>query len=338
VRHPADAVPAHHPARRATDAVLIRHPGDTVLTRRTALATAGRLAAAAALGATLPAAVASEASAATDTWMASLPGSLPLSRLVLPGTHDTCARYGGSPTACQTRTLAGQLAAGVRFIDIRCRHIGDVFAIHHGPVFQNLSFGSGVRDVCLDFLAANPGECIVMSVKEEYTPSDVTRTFEDTFDWYSAGQADRWYLGEAVPRLDDVRGRIVLFRRFSAVRTPKGIDAHTWADNATFDITAPAPIAVQDRYQVPTLLPWDIAAKWNAVAGLLARATADGIDRWFVNFASGASAGAYPDAVAAQLGPKLSAALAGSFARRVGTVLMDFPTDALITRLIALNG
>jgi hypothetical protein len=43
--------------------------------------------------------------------------------------------------------------------------------------------------------------------------------------------------------------------------------------------------------------------------------------------------GASPDAVAAQINPKLSAALAGDFAQRVGTVLTDFPTDALINRL-----
>jgi 1-phosphatidylinositol phosphodiesterase len=312
------------------------HLADTVLTRRAALATAGRLAAAA-LAVALPVGVAAEASAATGSWMSDVPGSRLLSQLVLPGTHDSCARSGGSLVACQTRTLAEQLKAGIRFLDIRCRHISDAFAIHHGPVFQNLYFGAGVRDVCLDFLAANPSECIVMSVKEEHTSADITRTFEDTFDSYTQGQADRWHLGSAVPTLDDVRGRIVLFRRFSAARTPKGLDLHDWPDNTTFDLTAPTPVSVQDRYEVPTLLPGDISAKWDAVSALLDRASADPTDRWFVNYTSGASLGAYPDAVAAQINPKLSAALAGVFAQRVGTVLMDFPTDALISRLIALN-
>lgn len=316
----------------------MRHPADIPLSRRAALTLGGRLAAAAALGVTLPAAVATGAAAATRSWLSALPDTLPLSRLVLPGTHDTCARFGGGLAACQTRTLAEQLDAGIRFLDIRCRHIGDVFAIHHGPVFQNLYFGAGVRDVCLDFLAANPGECIVMSVKEEHTSANITRSFEDTFDWYLSGQQARWYLGQSAPRLGDVRGRIVLFRRFTAVRAPKGIDAHVWPDNATFDTAAPAPLAVQDRYTVPTLFPWDIDAKWNAVSGLIDRAATDATDRWFVNFASGASAGAYPDAVAARINPRLATKLSGGFAQRIGTVLMDFPTDPLITRLIALNG
>jgi 1-phosphatidylinositol phosphodiesterase len=335
VHHLADTV--HHLADTEQHlAGTEHHLAGTVLTRRAVLATAAGLATAG-LGAALPIGLAAEASAATSRWMSAVPGSRLLSQLVLPGTHDSCARSGGSLVACQTRTLAEQLNAGIRFLDIRCRHISDVFAIHHGPVFQNLYFGDGVRDVCLDFLTANPSECIVMSVKEEHTSADITRTFEDTFDSYTQGQTDRWHLESAVPTLDDVRGRIVLFRRFSAARTPKGLDLHNWPDNTTFDLTAPTPISVQDRYEVPTLLPGDISAKWNAVSALLDRAGADPTDRWFVNFASGASVGAYPDAVAAQINPKLSTALAGVFAQRVGTVLMDFPTDALISRLIELN-
>jgi 1-phosphatidylinositol phosphodiesterase len=269
--------------------------------------------------------------------MTALPDSTPLSRLTLPGTHDTCARYGGPLFACQRRTLAEQLAAGVRFIDIRCRHISDVFAIHHDVAFQGIFFGAGVRDVCARFLAANPGETIVMSVKEEYTSWNITRTFEETFDWYVAQQPALWHLGDTVPTLGSVRGKVVLFRRFSAVG-PKGLGAASWPDDATFDLGNTADFSVQDEYQVPTLLPVDIAAKWRAVNSLIDRAAADTTDRWFVNFASGASLFAYPDAVAARVNPKLATKLAGAFAGRIGTVLMDFPTEALITRLIALNG
>lgn len=306
---------------------------DPALSRRAVL----RSAAAVGLAGALPVASGTPARAATASWMTALPDSTPLSRLTLPGTHDTCARYGGSLVVCQRRTLAEQLAAGVRFIDIRCRHISDAFAIHHGSAFQNIFFGAGVRDVCADFLAANPGETVVMSVKEEYTSSNITRTFEETFDWYVAQQPALWYLGNTVPPLGSVRGKIVLFRRFSAAR-PQGLGAASWPDDATFDLNNTANLSVQDEYNVPTLLPTDITAKWRAVNSLIDRAAADTTNRWFVNFASGASLFAYPDAVAAQINPKLATKTAGTFAGRIGTVLMDFPTDALIARLIALNG
>lgn len=312
----------------------MRPSAETTLTRRTVL----RSAAAVTLAGSVPVGLGSPARAATNTrWLTALPDSTVLSRLTLPGTHDTCARVGGGLAACQTLSLAEQLAAGVRFIDIRCRHIDDVFAIHHGSVFQNLYFGTGVQDVCADFLAANPGETIIMSVKEEYTSSNITRTFEQTFDNYVSQRPAIWHLGNTVPTLGAVRGKVVLFRRFSA-GSAKGLAAASWPDDATFDIAGAADISVQDEYAVPTLLPWDISAKWDAVSALLDRAAGDTTARMFVNFASGASVLAFPNAVADRINPKLAAKLAGSFPNRLGAVLMDFPTDALIARLIALNG
>lgn len=111
-------------------------------------------------------------------WMSQVLGSKKLSELNIPGTHESCARYGGPLAACQTLSLQEQLEAGIRFIDIRCRHIGDgngndIFTIHHDVFYQNLTFGTGVRDVCIDFLKKNPTECIVMSIKEEGLLIDV---------------------------------------------------------------------------------------------------------------------------------------------------------------------
>lgn len=47
--------------------------------------------------------------------------------------------------------LADQLNAGIRYVDIRCRQIQDIFAIHHDAYYLSLNFGSGVRDVCIAF-------------------------------------------------------------------------------------------------------------------------------------------------------------------------------------------
>ncbi len=275
---------------------------------------------------------------ASANWLTALPDSTPISQLSIPGTHDTCALKGGAITVCQTRILAEQLAAGIRCIDIRCRHINDVFAIHHGSVFQDLTFGSGVRDVCINFLNANPGECIIMSVKEEYNPTGNTRSFEDTFDWYTAGLENYWYFGDRIPTLGSVRGKIVLLRRFSAARTPKGIDASNWPDNATFEIKNAATLEVQDQYVVNTVLAGDINAKWTAIKNQLDHAQADASGNWYINFSSGASLFAFPNTVANLINPKLAAYLNGSLKNRVGTLMMDFPDDTMIGRIIALNG
>jgi 1-phosphatidylinositol phosphodiesterase len=280
--------------------------------------------------------------------MKQLRGDRKLSALNIPGTHETCARYGGGLVACQTLSLKEQLEAGIRFIDIRCRHVGDgkgndVFTIHHGLVFQNLRFGEGVRDVCIDFLKANPTECIVMSIKEEYEPDNVTRTFEATFDWYLQGTENFWYLGNVIPTLDSVRGKIVLFRRYG--NGTKGIVASPsyWKDNATFDIPTPGgALKIQDEYHVPTL--FDLGSKWEKIEKLLNEAEKGSKNDWYINFLSGTSAGAWPinvakDRIAASypMNPRLSAFLQPKSSGRFGMLMMDFPDDSLIRTIISLN-
>lgn len=64
-------------------------------------------------------------------WLKSVDGSKKIFSLSIPGTHETCARYGG-----------GHYIWRAAYLDIRCRHISDCFMIHRGVIFKHLSFGS----------------------------------------------------------------------------------------------------------------------------------------------------------------------------------------------------
>lgn len=65
-------------------------------------------------------------------WMGALPSHLRLDALTIPGTHDSGATRGGTRVTCQEMTIAEQLAAGVRHLDIRVRLHGGRFGVHHG--------------------------------------------------------------------------------------------------------------------------------------------------------------------------------------------------------------
>jgi 1-phosphatidylinositol phosphodiesterase len=147
---------------------------------------------------------------ASNSWMTALADNTNIAAISIPGTHDSGARVEPvSGTAkCQDLSIADQLEAGVRYLDIRCRHIDNAFAIHHGAIYQNLNFDD-VLTACKTFLTNHPKEVIVMSVKEEYDASNNTRTFEQTFDTY-VSKYGNIVLGATVPNLGDVRGRIVL--------------------------------------------------------------------------------------------------------------------------------
>ncbi|MGF6612337.1 hypothetical protein OKW45_007325 [Paraburkholderia sp. WSM4175] len=115
--------------------------------------------------------------------MSAIDGSRLLSALTLTGSHDTCA-YTVDDWLARTQhaTLEDQLHHGVRVLDIRCRHVRDRFAIHHGGISLGLTFDDVVR-TCAQFLALRRGECIVLSVKDESPARDCARAFAATFEW-----------------------------------------------------------------------------------------------------------------------------------------------------------
>ncbi len=296
-----------------------------------------------------------------NNWLGSIPGSKKLSELTIPGTHDSCTYTlkNGEPATPITRTqhltLEEQLNAGIRFLDIRCRHIENAFAIHHGAVYLRLNFDD-VLKVCTDFLSANPRECIVMLVKQEHEDGEgITRPFEATFDSYLQGTSKGfWYLDNAIPTLKDVRGKIVLLRRFG--NYTKGIDANPWEDDAAFSIppdekTKSIPngtLKVQDRYNVKSLVPlpgvFDVNKKWDAIKYLLDEARDDkSKDNWYINFTSGSSLLAYPNAIAAPINHHVSAYVEDESLSKVrlGTIVTDFPDDEgktdMVDRIIKVN-
>ncbi len=160
-----------------------------------------------------------DAVAKYSSWMARLPDSVLLSQLSLPGTHDSCALHDGLSLGfakCQSWSLEDQLKAGVRFIDIRCRHVGDRFLIYHGAIDQRMTFEE-VRTACSRFLEKHPTECIVMSVKQESTPKGNSRSFPETFAAITEGDRSLWNINKETPMLGGVRGRIVLVDRVGSL-------------------------------------------------------------------------------------------------------------------------
>ena len=221
-------------------------------------------------------------------WMTGLSDQVRLSYISIPGTHDTMAyqgQFNSSISKTQTLNLRTQLDSGIRALDVRCRHIHDRFAIHHGAVYLNASFDDVLRTV-RSFLQQYPGETIVMRIKEEHTPSGNSRSFLETFNWY-LGRSEygglfwRSALSATNPRLGDLRGKIVVLDDFPG--TPDvGISYRQFS--------------IQDRFHLRT--NWDLYGKWEAVKGHLQAAT----DRAnpnvaYINYLSG-SGGSFPYFVA----------------------------------------
>jgi len=149
-------------------------------------------------------------------WMSRVSGEKYLSQITIPGTHDSCADHNSNCGTfkkwyeCQDKTVTEQLNLGVRFLDIRFKHKNDKFMINHGGCYLRYTF-DGVMQTLKDFLTANNQETVMVSYS--YYPDqdeDNTRSFQETLDEYINQSIGLFYQGEEVPKLKDVRGKIVL--------------------------------------------------------------------------------------------------------------------------------
>jgi Phosphatidylinositol-specific phospholipase C, X domain len=295
-------------------------------------------------------------SATNPDWLRRVPDATSLAALSIPGTHETMSVHGGAGTQTQEDfgdgggTLAAQLAAGIRMIDIRARvNDGGTFTIHHGAAYQNANFDD-VLNTLAGFLGAHPGETVVLRLKQECTGelgscTDAPGTFPDIFDRYAASRPGLFWApavnraaGAPTPRLGDVRGRVVL----AVMNGPHGgaIEHYGLAQFAGWHDGSST--YVQDEYTVSSV--GAIATKRDQVRRFLDATNAADPATMYVNFASGASLFVQPQQVAGgALGVQgvdpflLTYLNEGHDLHRLGMIMMDFPGGGLIDKIISYN-
>ncbi|XP_029298663.1 uncharacterized protein LOC115015465 [Cottoperca gobio] len=250
------------------------------------------------------------------SWMASIPDDQPLSEVTIPGTHNTMALFGGVYAECQTWSLASQLQAGVRFLDVRVRHIKGNLTIHHGVSYQRAHFGQVLQGVA-DFLREYPSETVLVRVKEE---------FSETYDIYGAvvdhiHRYAHWGLlwhSRLVPTMGEARGKLIILQDFS------GPDLGMRYGS----------LDIADDWKVHTLL--HVEEKWQSVYKHLEAASAGNKAQIFLTYSSGAGVFAYPRVVAQRVNAQLYNYLRAKtdLNQRFGIICMDFPASPIIQMII----
>ncbi|WP_445721928.1 phosphatidylinositol-specific phospholipase C domain-containing protein [Flavobacterium sp.] len=266
-----------------------------------------------------------------NNWMGSVNGSTKVSDLDIPGTHDS-ATYTKSLPYVQTQRLSinEQLNAGVRFLDIRCRYFNGDFSIHHGPIYLNLNFQQ-VLDMCKTFLRNNPTETIIMSVKQEQSND---RYFPIRFQQYVSANPGLFLQTSTIPTLNEAKGKIVLFRRFSGGSF--GIQATNFPDD-TYGTYSNNGISmdIQDVYSYRT--GWDIREK-EFTEKYLIKARFSTSD-FVLNYSSGFAGLGGITTVSGEVNRFLYNYFNHPLAKHVrnGYIIMDFPNVQTIRNIYMCN-
>lgn len=174
-------------------------------------------------------------------WMGNVHDNKFLDELSIPGTHDsgTCSVDNDtepqtSQVKCQQDYIPTQLLEGIRYFDIRLGK-GDDPGIDHGGFYLFKKDGnflqlSDVIGYFTTFLKENPTEALIMLVSrgsDEATDEGITTAFAKVMD----ENPDLFYTSSRVPTLGEVRGKIVLLRRFRLAGN--SVSGHTWGLDLT---------------------------------------------------------------------------------------------------------
>lgn len=174
-------------------------------------------------------------------WMSHVEGNKYLDELSIPGTHDsgTCSvdndtEPQSSQAKCQQDYIPTQLLEGIRYFDIRLGKGNDP-GIDHGSCYLLKKDGhfmhlSDVVGYFKKFLNENPSEALIMLVSRgnnEATDESLTTAFAKVLD----DNPKLFYTSSRVPTLNEVRGKIVLLRRFGLAGD--SVSGHTWGLDLT---------------------------------------------------------------------------------------------------------
>ncbi|XP_066531856.1 1-phosphatidylinositol phosphodiesterase [Hoplias malabaricus] len=255
------------------------------------------------------------------SWMAEIPENQPLSEVTMPGTHNTMALYGGFLAQCNSWPLAQQLQAGIRFLDIRVRHIRGNLTIHHGISYQWAHFGEVLEDIEV-FLEQYPTETVLMRLREELSETRaiygaVVRYVHQYAHW------DLLWHSRLMPTMGEARGKIIILQDFSG--PDLGMRYYS--------------LDIADYWQVSSLQPEQLDKKWMNVYNHLERAEVGNKARMFLTYSSGASILAHPSALAKRINLRLYEYLTARAGqkKRYGIIAMDFPGAMLVKTIIDFN-
>jgi 1-phosphatidylinositol phosphodiesterase len=297
-------------------------------------------------------------------WMRDIYDATPLTMLTIPGTHNS-ACVGGTLGFGQTQNLdlVDQLAAGIRFLDIRLARCQDTLCVHHDVACMSKSY-TDVLDICADFLHRNPSETIFMSIKDEacpdrgavkYSPSEILGRLrlgdaeESDKEGFSFAETLRVATRDHVrdtslffnfanghsltpsTTLRQVRGMIILLRRFDGP-DDFGVDLTYWPENQTFRSAAPPIYDVHDRYQ-----GLDDEEKYGLVVAHVEEAKSGSPEDLYITFTSAVDLTARGFAMT--INPRLCDYLASSPRGRAGIIVMDYFEEPreLVSTIISMN-
>lgn len=285
----------------------------------------------------------------SENWMKGISGDKLISDISIPGTHDSGTKNVKKEIKkyqCQGLSISDQMKIGVRYFDIRCANgKDDEQYIKHGSIFCLNECGNTLTlddliTVGKDFLRRNPTETLIYQIKNEGGDSkklcDYLGKYIETGILWSK---------DYIPHIREVRGKIILVRRFSFKNNKfnfseneYGINLKWWDIDCFCRMYLDTFVHVNSNAWVQDRYPVEAKEKY----GLIQRAIAEmnNLDEepskeWAICLSSCTKP--TPIDAANEINGKLLSPQSPLNAKKLGTFVVDFATEALIRKIYMTN-
>jgi uncharacterized protein (TIGR02145 family) len=232
-----------------------------------------------------------------EFWMQYIDDDKYLDQITFPGTHDCAADKHTSDQGaawrnviCQDYYISNQMNLGVRWFDVRLHldQSNGVLTAYHWHYYLHKNFND-LLTAALDFVQAHPTETVIYMIKQEYS----TVHDDDFANAVAAYLYDRspdlsaFYVSEEMPQLCEVRGKVVIMRRYhkSGPSVPGGIWLY-WDNNTSGEYinNCGYPLWVQDHWSMYSV---DYSTKIDEIKSGIEKANTTTENRLFINYVSG---------------------------------------------------
>lgn len=243
---------------------------------------------------------------AQSRWLTHLSDSLPVSRLSIPGSHDSATGEGIKGVIkqgiTQNKSISGQWQCGIRAFDFRPAICNGTLHICHGPLRTKISFKAAI-DTLLCLISENPDEFAIVLMRQERGNDKE----EERKLWGKmvGEEINRLGDGAAVFRPDitigEMRGKILFLSRNHYEGCSKGAVIRGWSHSlqgskdagiVSYAVSSGnekqcATLCVQDFYS--PMLPEEKSAKLATIKEYIDNATTSPAGCWSINHLSGYS-------------------------------------------------
>lgn len=158
----------------------------------------------------------------TKDWLKNVDDNVYINQLNLPGSHDSAA-YNiplSFKTRCQEEDIDKQLEFGIRYLDVRLKEKKTGLVLSHGFVTCLNEKGKDYTfkeflEKCNEFIKKNPTEFIILNIKDEKISKEASEFSKDVEkEVKNVINSEKLYTEENIPKLSDVRGKIIIARRY----------------------------------------------------------------------------------------------------------------------------